>query len=435
MKRFLQFEALLLFALGAAQAQTICQNPATGPQEYSDTGTGVPQYVPGALNEFLGYIPKAYVALPGMPSSPLAFCGPTWTANYAYVIGNLIEPVTGGDVWQAIAYVDCVSGCTSGSTQPGLFSGIPFSTIFWPSPYGAWVSTCSDPGSIATCDTVSATGTPAPINSGEPYEGADVGATMVILDYVTPDYTGSWTITASTGSSPYTYSFTASGLGSGNCPSGQVPNCVTYQQGSQLTDHQILWQDVGPQNEIVTQAPDFTIAGVPASVSVSPGATTGNTSAITVTSVDGFTGSVTLTAAITSSPAGAQDLPTFSFSPSSSVNVTPGAPGTATLTIYTTAATGGALAYPARPGARWHSAGGTGLLAFTLLFGIGIPARRRSWRTRLGPLVFLTILAGGLLACGSVGGGGGTTPGTYTVTVTGTSGSTTATGTVTLTVQ
>ncbi len=180
----------------------------------------------------------------------------------------------------------------------------------------------------------------------------------------------------------------------------------------------------------------FTVSGT--AVSVSRGATTGNTSTITVTSSGGFMGSVTLTAAITSSPAGAQDLPTFSFSPSSSVNVTPGTPGTATLTISTTAATGAALAYPARPGARWYTAGGTGLVAFALLFGIGIPARRRSWGMRVGMLVFLVTLIGALLACGGGSGGfgnSGTTPGTYTVTVTGTSGSTTATGTVTLTVQ
>jgi len=58
---------------------------------------------------------------------------------------------------------------------------------------------------------------------------------------------------------------------------------------------------------------------------------------------------------------------------------------------------------------------------------------------RLGLLVLLVILAGGLFACGgsssSVTGNPGTTPGTYTITVSGASGSITANGTVTLTVQ
>jgi hypothetical protein len=182
--------------------------------------------------------------------------------------------------------------------------------------------------------------------------------------------------------------------------------------------------------------PGFKVAGT--TVSVNPGATTGNTSTITVTPSGGFTGNVTLTAAITSSPSGAQDLPTLSFGSTSPVNIGTGA-GTATLTISTTAPTTGALAYPARPGVRWYAGGTT--LAFGLIFGVGIciPSRRRSWRMRLGLLVLLVILAGGLFACGGSSGTGtsnpGTTPGAYTVTVTGTSGTTTANGTVTLNVQ
>src|ERR1019366_8430172 len=83
----------------------------------------------------------------------------------------------------------------------------------------------------------------------------------------------------------------------------------------------------------------------------------------------------------------------------------------------------------------WYAAG-SAALACILLFGI--PARRRSWRTMLGMLVFLVSLTGGVLACGggggSTGGGGtsnpGTTAGTYTVTITGTSDTATDTSTV-----
>jgi uncharacterized repeat protein (TIGR03803 family) len=177
-------------------------------------------------------------------------------------------------------------------------------------------------------------------------------------------------------------------------------------------------------------------------VTVAPGATTGNTSTITLTPTGGFTGSVTLTAAITSSPAGAQDLPTFSFGSTSPVSITSTTAGTATLTISTTAASSASLALPAHPRISWYAASGAGL-AFGLVFFPGISLRRRSWRTRLGLLAPLAILASTFVACGGSGSGGGgggggnpgTTPGTYTVTVTGTSGSTTATGTVTLTVQ
>ncbi len=183
-----------------------------------------------------------------------------------------------------------------------------------------------------------------------------------------------------------------------------------------------------------TSMPRFTVGGT--AVSVSPGATTSNTSTITVTPSGGFTGNVALTAAITSSPVGAQNLPSLSFGSTSPVGITDTAAKTATLSIFTTAATTAALAHPAQ-GLRWYAGGTT--LAFGLIFGIGMPSLGRRSRRRLGSLLFLLILAGGLVACagGSKGGGGnpGTTPGTYTVTVTGTSGSTTATGTVTLTVQ
>ena len=75
------------------------------------------------------------------------------------------------------------------------------------------------------------------------------------------------------------------------------------------------------------------------SVSVAPGATAGNASTITLTPGGGFTGNVALTAAITSSPTGAQDPPSLSFGSTTPVDITGTSAGTATLTILTTAAT------------------------------------------------------------------------------------------------
>jgi subtilase family serine protease len=184
--------------------------------------------------------------------------------------------------------------------------------------------------------------------------------------------------------------------------------------------------------------PTVTVSGTV--VTVTPGATSGNTSTITVTPANGFTGSVVLTAAITSSPAGAQYPPTLSFGSSSPVSIAGATAGTATLTVSTTPATNAALVQPKRPGGRWYTTGGAALACLLLL---GIPARRRSLRTMLGMMGLLLVLTGGVLACGgggsNSGGGGtnipGTTPGVYVVTVTCTSGSTVATGTLTLNVQ
>lgn len=142
----------------------------------------------------------------------------------------------------------------------------------------------------------------------------------------------------------------------------------------------------------------FTIAGT--AVTIKGGATTGNTSSITVTSVAGFEGVVTLTATLTSSPSGAQNPPTFSFSSSNSVLIGPALVGTSTLTINTTATAGCTLAQKARGEIPWQSGGGA-VLACMLLFGI--PTRRRNWRTVLGTLT-LVMLAASFLACGSGGG-------------------------------
>jgi hypothetical protein len=196
----------------------------------------------------------------------------------------------------------------------------------------------------------------------------------------------------------------------------------------------------GATSTSISVAAPFTVTAT--AVSLAPGATTGNTSTITVTPANGFTGSVTLTAAVTASPAGAAYPPTFSFGATSPLNITGAAAGTGTLTISTTAATSAALALPNRPGVPWYAASG---VAFACLVLFGIPARRRNWRSMLGMLALLFTLAGGLIACGGhgCGGGGGgggggiagTTAGAYTITVTGTSGTTTETGTFTLTVQ
>jgi hypothetical protein len=165
----------------------------------------------------------------------------------------------------------------------------------------------------------------------------------------------------------------------------------------------------------------------PGSISIQPGASTGNTATISVVGTNGFSGTVNLTCSIT--PVAANDAPTCTLSPSS-VTLSGTTAQTSTLTVTTTAATSAMIRH------LWRPVGGTALAVVLML---AIPRRRRSW---IAMLVLLAIaVCGTFVGCGGKSGGGGngnsgTSAGTYTVTVTGTSGTTTATiTTVSLTVQ
>ena len=184
----------------------------------------------------------------------------------------------------------------------------------------------------------------------------------------------------------------------------------------------------------------FTLMPGAASLSFAPGATTANSTTITVTPSGGFTGNVTLTAAVTQSPTGATDLPVPSFGATSPVNITGAGSASGTLTVATTASGSGAL--PKRPGSRGYETGGAALAGLLLLV---IPARRRRLRAMLGPLgllVCLAALGGGLTGCGGGGNSGGmvssnpgTTAGNYTITVTATAGTVMGQTTVAVTVN
>jgi trimeric autotransporter adhesin len=177
----------------------------------------------------------------------------------------------------------------------------------------------------------------------------------------------------------------------------------------------------------------FTLASNPTALTLSPGATTGNTSTISVTGAGGFASTVALTCSV-SGPSGATDPATCSLSPAS-VTISGASAETSTLTVNTTAAT---TALNRTKKLFWPSAGGA-TLALVLFFGI--PKRRRNWLAMLGLLVLFVSL--GAMGCNSSnantsGGGGGstgTTAGTYTVTVTGTAGTTMETTAVTVTVN
>jgi hypothetical protein len=168
------------------------------------------------------------------------------------------------------------------------------------------------------------------------------------------------------------------------------------------------------------------------SLTISPGATSGNTATISVTPVSGFSGQINLACAVTTSLSTYTDLVTCSLgsggSTKTSVMVN-GAPVTTTLTVLSTAAGSSSTANTLS-----HLFFGSGtVLAGVLLFGIR--TRGRGWQTLLGLCLLATF--GLALGCSNSFSSSskstpnpGTTAGPYLVTVTGTDA---ATGTLTST--
>ncbi len=177
-------------------------------------------------------------------------------------------------------------------------------------------------------------------------------------------------------------------------------------------------------------------SGGTTSLTVTPGATTGNAGTIRVVGTNGFSGVVNLTCSVTSKLTSVSDMPTCSLNPTS-VTISGAAAQTSTLTVNTTAASN---AENQKRNLFWPSASGA---TFALVLLFARPRKRKDGVAIIGLL--LLSVSTGLIACGggssgSSGGGGGgntgTTPGAYTITVTGTSGSVSATvGTIALTVQ
>ena len=254
--------------------------------------------------------------------------------------------------------------------------------------------------------------------------GATTGNTSTIT--VTPlgAFTGTVGLTCAVTGPPIPSGYTAPtcSLASPSVASGSGTDVLTVTTTS-TTYSTAYTVTVTGTSGVITQTTVLTVnVGTPSfaltnggSITVSPGATTGNTSMITITPSYAFTGTVSLSCAI--APTAASDPATCSVSAPPAI--TGSAAVTATLTVNTTAAT---TSLNQTKKLFWPSAGG---VALALVLFFGIPKRRRNWLAMLGLLVFFVTVAGMGCGGGSGGGGGGnsgTTAGTYTVTVTGTSG-------------
>jgi hypothetical protein len=168
-------------------------------------------------------------------------------------------------------------------------------------------------------------------------------------------------------------------------------------------------------------AATFTLAASAASpATVAPGGTSVSNITVNTSQSNPYTGTVTLTCAKTSGPTNASSDEPLCDVQTAAVGVGSSTP----VTVLTIAEVNTELTWPrlGGKGKGWTGAGGGAVLA--LLIFMGIPARRRSWRSMLGVLVLMALL-GGMVACGGGGGGTKTTnpgsaAGTYVYTVTGT---------------
>jgi len=217
--------------------------------------------------------------------------------------------------------------------------------------------------------------------------------------------------------------------GTTNCPAG------TTQIGFNAGAGYDLATGLGTIDafNLVTAWPGFVTAPTylfqaPSSINIATPGQSGSTT-ITITALNGFTGTVNLSCAISNTTAGI----TCSVPATAAIN---GGSATATLSVSTTAPH--AVSGPITASRRTPSGllgGSLALIGAAML--VGMPGQRR-WKVCLGLL--LVSMAVAAVGCGGSSNNstpktGGTPAGNYTVTVTGTNGSTTRTTDVSVTVQ
>lgn len=293
---------------------------------------------------------------------------------------------------------------------------------------GNWIGPY--PGGIFTVTSASSSQAATPVIS--PAGGTFTSAQTVTITEATSNATIYYTTngtTPSTSSTKYTGPLTVS--------SSETLEAIATATGYSTSS-------TATASFTITAPPGFTIAST--AVTVAPGATSSNASTITVTPSGGFTGSVALSAAVTSGPNGAVDAPGLSFGATNPVSISSTSAATATLTITTTAAATSSLRTAASSNHLWITSGSA---VFACIFVFVGRVNRKKWLSLVGLTLLSLTLSSSLLACGGGGGGGngggsgggsgtsnpGTTAGNYTITVTATSGSITTTATVSLVVQ
>jgi Chitobiase/beta-hexosaminidase C-terminal domain len=391
------------------------------------------------------------VAINFQPSSMGAFTGTVTIADDASG-GTLVIPLSGTGLAAAAATptFSVPGGAYNAAQTIALADSTPGATIYYTTD-GSTPTASSTP--YSTPITVSSTETIEAIATASGYTTSPLASATYSITYpaaaptfspAAGTYSSAQNVVISDSTAGATIYYTTDGTTPGtSSPKYTAPIQVSSSQTLKAvaTAAGYVTSPVAAAQYMINLTPaGFAITGT--AVTLTAGATTGNTSTITITPAGGFAGSVMLSATISSGPAGAVDVPTVSFGSSNPVNVAGSNGGTATLTITTTPSTSAAYGASEPPASARRAAG---IMIFGAIMYIAMPAngRRRRSTSRLFALFF--IFAAGIIACGGGGGGTGggsttqgspgTTPGQYVITVTGTSGSLTATGMISITVS
>lgn len=361
----------------------------------------------------------------GVPTS-----APSPTGSVSFTLGttalgtaSLIPCNSPAEYYSYICSIHAGYSLASVSTS-ALPLGTPSITATYGGDSNFTSATVSRSVSVGEPLQISASATPASINQTQSFT---VTATVTGISGMAAPTGTVYFDAYGQGASWNTYADIVNGSASLNFPGNAFgPGNITIDVG---TPGDSVY---GPATTVVTvvNLAPFTISATP--LSIFPGATTGNVSTVTVTPQGGYTGGAGLSCALTSSPSGAQHLPTCIIT--AAVNIAGTTPATASMTITTTPPTTSKLEPPAPNGVRWLSAHGVITLAGLLV--LSFPLRRRRIRSLLVLLLFL-VLFGSFTACG---GGAprvtipGTTAGNYTFTVKGVTQGISVQNTVTITV-
>ncbi|HEY3836105.1 MAG TPA: Ig-like domain repeat protein, partial [Bryobacteraceae bacterium] len=186
-----------------------------------------------------------------------------------------------------------------------------------------------------------------------------------------------------------TYTFT---IPAGSLAVGTDALTVTYSGDTNYASA------TGAATVVVTAItpPAFTLSAT-SPAAIAPGAA--GTSTVTVAGSGEYTGAVTLSCVLTSSPAGATALPTCSVAGSAVSLSSTVTTGTTSVSVNTTAPASGELQPAPFGGSKWFkTAGGSALLALVIFF---MPGCTRKWKQMLAACMLMTAVGLAAIGCGS----------------------------------